>query len=156
MDASLSGIDAVFLDLDGTIYLPWYNLRLRGRTGQFIREINHFRPGEDVKINPGTSGEITRIFGEIEIGLFMFYDGFDLFPGFRFAIPLSTKRGLRAGRFAAYSNRRMYIPYDLGRVIIGSLNGNELTGFIRPTRGELHRTEVDIWPDLNWLRSYSR
>ena len=142
--------------LDGTIYLPWYNLRLRGRTGQFVREINHFRPGEDVKRNPGTSGEITRMFGEVEIGLFMFYDGFDLFPGFRFALPLSTERGIRSGRLAAYPNRRMYIPYDLGRVTIGELNGNELTGFIRPTRGELHRTELDIWLELNWLRSYPR
>jgi hypothetical protein len=133
--------------LDGTVYLPWYNIRLRGRTGQFIREINQLRrPGEDVKVNPGTSGEITRMFGEIEIGFHAFYDGFLAFPGFRFAAPLSPRRGVKRGRVAVYPTRQHYVPYDLGRVVRG-----QITGFIRPKRGELQRTEVDIWPDLRWL-----
>ncbi len=133
--------------LDGTVYLPWHNLRLRGRTGQFIREINQFRrPGEDVKRNPGTSGELTRIFGEIEFGLHLFYDGHYVFPGFRFAAPLSPRKGLKRGRIAAYPTRQHYVPYDLGRAIRG-----EITGFIRPNRGEIHDTGVDIWNDLRML-----
>ncbi len=133
--------------LDGTVYLPWYNIRLRGRTGQFIREISQFRrPGEDVKLNPGSSGEITRMFGETEIGLHAFYDGFNIYPGFRFAVPLSPPRGLKRGRVAVYPTRQQYVPHDLGRVVRG-----ELTGFVRPNRGELHRTDLDIWSDLRIL-----
>ena len=133
--------------LDGTIYLPWYNLRLRGRTGQFVREINHLRPpGEMVKRNPGTSGEVTRMFGEIEIGLHLFYDGFYVFPGFRFAAPLSPRKGLKRGRVSVYPTRQHYVPYDLGRVVRG-----KNTGFVRPDRGEIHRTDVDIWPELRSL-----
>lgn len=132
--------------LDGTIFLPWYNIRLRGRTGQFVREINHFRPGEDVKRNLGTSGEVTRMFGEVEIGLHLFYDGFYVFPGFRFAVPLSPRKGLNRGRLSVYPTRQHYVPYDLGRVVRG-----EITGFIRPDRGEIHRTDVDVWPELRML-----
>lgn len=136
--------------LDGTVYLPWYNLRLRGKTGQFVREINQIRrPGEDVKRNPGTSGEITRMFGEIEIGFHAFYDGFVVFPGFRFAAPLSPNRGLKKGRVAVYPTRQLYVPYDLGRVQPG-----KITGFVRPKRGELHRTDLDIWSDLRVLTPY--
>ena len=136
--------------LDGTVYLPWYNLRLRGRTGQFLREINQLdRPGEVVKRNPGTSGEVTRMFGEVEIGLHLFYDGFYVFPGFRFAAPLSPRKGLKRGRVSVYPTRQHYVPYDLGRVVRG-----EITGFIRPERGEIHSTQVEIWDDLRMLAPY--
>lgn len=133
--------------LDGTVYLPWYNLRLRGRTGQFLREINQLdRPGEVVKRNPGTSGEVTRMFGVVEIGLHLFYDGFYAFPGFRFAAPLSPRKGLKRGRVSVYPTRQHHVPYDLGRVVRG-----KNTGFVRPARGEIHRTEIDIWPELRNL-----
>ena len=136
--------------LDGTVYLPWYNLRVRGKMGQFVREINQVRrPGQDVKRNPGTSGEITRMFGEIEIGFHAFYDGFVVFPGFRFAAPLSPNKGLKKGRVAVYPTRQLYVPYDLGRVQPGNT-----TGFVRPKRGELHRTDLDIWSDLRVLTPY--
>lgn len=138
--------------LDGTLFLPWYNIRLRGRTGQFIREINQYRrPGEDVKLNPGTSGEVTRMFGEVEIGLHGFYDGYNIYPGFRFAAPLSPRKGIKRGRVAFYPARQLYVPYDLGRVVRG-----KNTGYVRPDRGELHRTDLDIWPDLRLLSPVMR
>ena len=133
--------------VDGTLYLPWHNIRLRARSGQFYREISQFkRQGEDIKLFPGTSGEITRMFGETEIGLHAFYNGSVVYPGFRFAAPLSPRRGLKRGRVAAYPTRQHYVPYDLGRVVRG-----KNTGFVRPKRGELHRTELDIWGDLRML-----
>jgi len=86
------------------------------------------------------------MFGEIEIGLHLFYDGHYAFPGFRFAAPLSPRRGAKKGRISIYPTRQQYVPYDLGRVVRG-----EITGFIRPDRGEIQRTDVDIWPDLRIL-----
>ncbi|NQV74279.1 hypothetical protein HQ496_14265 [bacterium] len=133
--------------IDGTVYLPWYNIRLRGRMGRFTREVNQVdHPGEIVKIRRGSSAEVTRMFGEIEIGLFGFYDGYVVYPGFRFAAPLSPKKGLKKGRIVVYPSRQLSVPYDLGRVVRG-----QITGFIRPKRGELHRTGMDIWDDLRML-----
>lgn len=135
--------------LDATVYLPWYNLRMRGRTGHFSREKTQFeRPGEDIKIRVGTTGEVTRMFGEVEIGLHAFYDGFVVYPGFRFAAPLSPSKGLKKGRVAVYPTRQIQVPYDLGRVVRG-----KLTGFVRPKRGELHRSGIDVWDDLRFLNA---
>ena len=133
--------------LDATYYLPWHNIRVRGRTGQFFREVSQFEfRGEQIKLYPGTSGEVARVFGETEIGLYAFYNGTYIYPGFRFALPLSSKRGVKRGRLAAYPSRRLDIPFDLGRVVPG-----ELTGIIRPRRGEVFRTDLDIWDDLRML-----
>lgn len=132
--------------VDGTVWLPWYNLRMRGRAGLFLEQYTtKWRPGELLYATPGFKGELTRVFGETEVTLAGTAARRMVYPGIRIGIPLSPKRGISRGRVAAYLSPRFEGPWDYGRVVRG-----KSTGFINPERGETFESGLDVWPMLRY------
>lgn len=138
--------------VDGTMWLPWYNLRIRGRAGWLLEQYtDRWRPGEYLYNTAGLKGDLTRMFGETEVTFSGTYLNNVLYPGIRIGIPLAPRRGVSRGRAAAYISPRFDGPWDYGRVVRGNS-----TGFQNPERGETFESGLDVWPMLRYTSPWMR